>query len=106
MECKDAEQLVQRYIKGNLEGKQLKKFVEHVQTCKNCFEEMEIYYMVFEGLQHLESGASINIGKEISSRLMQSERKIRNNSLFRFYYYIMQITAYGVLLLTLFLAVY
>lgn len=106
MTCKEAEQLVQGYIKGDLEGKQLKRFVEHVQTCDNCFEELEIYYTVFEGLQQLESGASINIGKEISNRLMMSERKIRQYSLFRFYYYLIQIAAYFMLLLILLIAVY
>ena len=105
MTCKEAEQLVQGYISGELEGKQLKKFIEHVQVCHNCFEELEINYMVSEGLQQLETGASINLAKEIKNRLIQSERKIRQYNMLRFYYYLLQIATYVILAAILFLAI-
>ncbi len=105
MDCKEAEQLVEKYIKGDLEGKQLKNFIAHVKVCRNCFEELEIHYVILEGLQQLESGATIHIGREISGRLLQSERMIRNNYLFHIYYILIQAVAYFLLFLILFLAV-
>ena len=54
MECKEIEHLIIPFIKYELSEEQLKEFLNHVETCPNCKEELEIYYMVYEGMKGLD----------------------------------------------------
>ena len=54
MTCEEAEHLVTPYIKGQLDGSVLEDFLKHVDSCPDCREELEIYYMVNVGLEQLD----------------------------------------------------
>ncbi len=54
MECQEAERLVMPYIQDELPTPVLEEFLEHIQVCPQCQEELEIYFTVAEGLRHLE----------------------------------------------------
>ena len=45
MTCKEAEQMVMPYINDELTDKELEAFLDHVYSCKACYEELEIYYI-------------------------------------------------------------
>ena len=49
MNCQEAERLVTPYIHGELDEDTLEKFLEHIETCENCQEELEIYFTVDSG---------------------------------------------------------
>ena len=59
MTCKEAENLVMPYIRHELDVGQMEEFLEHIDTCQECREELEIYYTVFLGLRQLESGTGM-----------------------------------------------
>ncbi|MBQ5659808.1 MAG: zf-HC2 domain-containing protein, partial [Lachnospiraceae bacterium] len=42
MDCRQAEKLVVPYIKDELNMDELDDFLEHVEYCDNCMEELEI----------------------------------------------------------------
>ena len=51
MTCKEAENLVTPYIRHELEDDQLmEEFLDHIDSCENCREELEIYYTVEAGI--------------------------------------------------------
>ena len=54
MTCREAEKLIVPYIHDELSMDQLDEFLEHVESCDNCMEELEIHYMVDVGLKKLD----------------------------------------------------
>ena len=54
MTCREAERLVTPYIQDKLSGDELEAFLEHLEHCRNCQEELEIYFMVDVGLKQLD----------------------------------------------------
>ena len=48
MTCKEAESLVMPYIRHEIDIQEMEDFLEHIDGCENCREELEIYYMVEE----------------------------------------------------------
>lgn len=57
--CKEAERMVMPYIDNQLNENELEAFVQHVEMCPSCKEELEIYYTVFLGLRQLENGTGM-----------------------------------------------
>ncbi len=57
MTCREAERLVTPYIQDKLSGDELEAFLEHLEHCRNCQEELEIYFMVDVGLKQLDTGS-------------------------------------------------
>lgn len=52
--CKEAEALVMPYIRHELSDEIMEEFLEHIDTCENCKEELEIYYTVDVGIRQLD----------------------------------------------------
>ena len=50
MKCIEAQQLVKPYIEGQLSDRQLEQFLDHVEKCPDCYEELEIYFSIYETL--------------------------------------------------------
>ena len=57
MNCQEAERLVTSYIHGELDEDTLEEFLEHIETCENCQEELDIYFTVDCGYRLLDSVA-------------------------------------------------
>lgn len=90
MTCMEAEKMVIPYIHDELTIDELDEFLEHVETCENCMEELEIYYMVDVGLKKLdEADATYDIVGDL-------RRKLENSvwALQRFFAF--QVTRYAV----------
>ena len=90
MDCRQAEKLVVPYIKDELNMDELDDFLEHVEYCDNCMEELEIHYMVDVGLKKLdEDDATYDIVGDLMRKMDSSVNEIRRFTMF-------QITRYAV----------
>lgn len=56
MDCLKAQTRITAYVDGELSGSELKEFLLHVKWCKNCREELEIYYTLIEATRQLDEG--------------------------------------------------
>ncbi|MDE6318231.1 MAG: zf-HC2 domain-containing protein, partial [Lachnospiraceae bacterium] len=54
MNCKEAEKMIPSFLNGELDGYDLAEFVEHIEECPECKEELSIQFLVAEGLEQLE----------------------------------------------------
>ena len=54
MNCLEARKYINDFIQGNWEEEQCESFLEHMESCKDCREELRITHMIYEGLQSLE----------------------------------------------------
>ena len=72
MDCKKAQSLVTAYIMRKLNDKDLEDFLEHVDSCEECYEELEIYYTVHYTIARLdedEADQVYNVKKALQNRL-------------------------------------
>ena len=53
MTFREAERLVMPYINGSITDEELKSFVEHIDHCPDCREELEIYFTVDVGISQV-----------------------------------------------------
>ena len=54
MNCQSAESMVSRYIEHNLSVDELEEFLEHVENCPSCYDELETYFIVHAATQQLD----------------------------------------------------
>ena len=69
MDCRTAEGMVSSYIKHDLPLNELEEFLDHVQNCSSCYDELETYFDVKIDLQ------------PAMKRCMQMQVAIRKNRL-------------------------
>ena len=52
----------------------LSEFLTHIEECENCRDELRIQYLIYEGLERLEAGATFDVDKDLAD-LMEIQRK-------------------------------
>ena len=83
MNCKDAEKKIPYFLQDELDGSILKEFVNHVNVCSECREELSIQFLVAEGLESLEKGNNFNLQEELFMKLEDAEHRININRILR-----------------------
>ena len=90
MTCREAEKMVVSYIHDELTVEELDEFLEHVESCDNCMEELEIHYMVDVGLKKLdEDDATYDIVGDLIRKMESSVGELQR-------FTALQITRYAV----------
>ena len=59
MNCQNAQSMVLNFINNKLDKEETRAFIEHVRDCKDCWEELEIYYVMLVGLKQLDEGEEL-----------------------------------------------
>ena len=67
MKCEEALTKIEAYIDHTLSGRELEEFLEHVKSCRECYDELETYY----------------IPKMLQEDLHTRERQVRRRNIFR-----------------------
>lgn len=103
MDCKTAQRMVTPYIKRELEDRELEEFIDHIKECKECHEELEIYFTIHFALQKLdeEKDVSYNIQKMLQDDLRASERRVNRRKVARIWSWTLMMLAEFVLVLVL-----
>lgn len=94
MTCKEAEQMVTPYIKEELTDKELAAFLEHIEGCKSCYEELEIYYTLYAGLAQLDGeNENLDMRNLMRDTIHASKMRVRGRKIFNVYYVFSQVLA-------------
>ena len=103
MTCKEAEQMVMPYINDELTDKELEAFLDHVYSCKSCYEELEIFFTVYVALQKLgtEGSTTYNMRDLLWEDLKAAEKRIIHRKLIHYFSYAVMLAAECLLLLML-----
>lgn len=72
MECKEIQKLFIPFIDDKLSVSDLAAFLEHMDSCKECREEYDIYYTVIMGMRYLDERQNISEFK------LDSEQKLHS----------------------------
>lgn len=54
MDCREAQALIMPFIEGTLSDEQTEKFLDHIDQCTDCYDELEVYYIVMVGVKQLD----------------------------------------------------
>ena len=54
MDCRKAETMVNSYIERSLNIREMEAFLDHVEQCNSCYDELETYYIVHEAMAQLD----------------------------------------------------
>lgn len=81
MNCKEIEKMIPSFLEDELDTEDLHDFIEHIEKCRECKEELSIQFLVSEGLARLETGNVFDLQNELAARIENSEHalKIREN---------------------------
>lgn len=78
MKCKEAEKMIPLFLEDELEDEDLREFMDHVEKCEECKEELTIQFLVLEGVARLEKGNVFDLKKELKIRMEDAEHGIRS----------------------------
>lgn len=74
MDCRIAEQNMQKFLNKTLEGEDLRLFLRHVCNCPACEEELGTSYLIDVALERIENGETVNLKKELDFQLDVAKR--------------------------------
>ena len=81
MNCKEVEKLIPLFLEDDLDTEDFHDFMEHIEKCSECKEELSIQFLVSEGMARLETGNVFDLQNELTVRIENAEHalKIREN---------------------------
>lgn len=97
-DCAEVMSLIPVYLKGDLTLHDAKRFTRHLKKCEDCREEIEISYLLGEGMTRVESGETIDLHADLQEMLQGTEDAIQHLIQFRTAVYLMEATAVFVLI--------
>ncbi|MBQ2803552.1 MAG: zf-HC2 domain-containing protein [Lachnospiraceae bacterium] len=82
MNCKEFERLIPKFVEDKLDFMTLKQFGAHMDKCSGCREELQIQFLVIEGMQRLEEGDAFDLQSELNRRMEETKHKVRFHEAF------------------------
>lgn len=79
MDCRTAESMVARYMNHTLKTDELEEFLDHIEHCPSCYDELETYFIVNKVTQQLdeqEDGSVLDFQKLMEQDIRRSRRSI------------------------------
>lgn len=78
MTCQEVQSNVVKYVNNQLDIKTLEAFVEHVEGCADCMEELEVYYILLVGMKRLDQdkNESLNFHSDFLKSLEYAKIRI------------------------------
>ena len=77
MDCKEFNGLIQDFLHDRLDEIKLTEFLEHIDECENCRDELRIQYLIYEGLERLESGETFDVDGDLAKVMQQQHNRLR-----------------------------
>lgn len=104
-DCKQIEKLIPRFLSDDLYMEELREFMDHIESCEACREELTIEFLVSEGLVRLENGAVFDLQKELEGRIANAQKHLHFRENFRLFLYVLEglVAVEAVTVLALFL---
>ncbi len=76
MNCIEFEKSVPDFCHQKMDFISTKQFMEHLRSCPNCKEELNIQFLIEEGLNRLEEGGALDLQKEIVELVRNADKKV------------------------------
>ncbi len=93
MKCIECQQMVKPYLENRLPDKDLEQFLDHVENCPACYEELEIYYTIYEMLKSPEDETEsdpdeYNFERKLKENMKSARRYLYMRKAYRLFRYV------------------
>ncbi|WP_196802256.1 zf-HC2 domain-containing protein [Butyrivibrio sp. NC2007] len=99
------EKLIPQFLDDDLDNQDLADFLDHIDNCPECKEELTIQFLVRVGMQRLEDGNTFNLVKELERELADAKKKMHRRKTLVLISYILEIAVAAMFALCLLLAI-
>ena len=82
MTCKEFEKMIPDFLNRKLDFLTLEQFIGHMESCKECYEELTIQFLVTEGMLRLEEGDAFDMQAELDERLEEARNHMKFHTMF------------------------
>lgn len=79
MDCNRIQKKVNDFLTDQLDDRELKEFLAHIDSCEECKEELAIQYLIYNGLQRLEDGSAFNLNEEFAADMKAKKNHCVHN---------------------------
>lgn len=81
MNCIEVQRLMMPFIDNKLSIEQLEEFMEHIKSCPDCMEELEVHYILLTGMRRLDADKELsdNFHEDFVEILHENEEKLIHN---------------------------
>lgn len=76
MDCRTVQQKIMPYIERKLPDEEMEEFLDHVENCPSCNDELEVYFTIYYALQKLDSDDTESF--DMQEILKEDMEKMRN----------------------------
>lgn len=78
MTCMEAQRKITPFINDELSLKETEAFIDHVNSCSECREELEVYYALLTAMKQLDEDKILydDFSMELSAKLERTQEKI------------------------------
>ncbi len=78
MTCIKAQSMITPFINNKLGIKEMEEFLEHVEVCPDCMEELEYYYTLLTAMRQLDEDKNLSIDYklELAAKIKKAQDKI------------------------------
>lgn len=86
MNCRIAEGMVNKYIDNTLPLNDLEDFLEHIEKCSSCYDELATYFIVHKAMQQLDEKQEdtvLDFKELLEEDIRKSRRYIRKKKFHR-----------------------
>ena len=86
MNCEEVHQHFEAFIDDELSVNDTDEFIRHVQQCSDCYDDLEVYYMVLAATGELSESEmeSYDLRNLLPDRISESRKYVRRHHLLRF----------------------
>ena len=55
MTCREAQSCIVPFIEDKMDDERMEQFLHHIENCSECYDELEVYFIVFSGIRQLDN---------------------------------------------------
>lgn len=77
MNCKEVEKMIPLFLEDDLDTEDLREFMDHIEGCDECKEELAIQFLVTEGMARLETGSVFDLQSELRTQMDGAEHTLK-----------------------------
>lgn len=99
------EKLIPQFLDDDLDNQDLSDFLDHIDSCPECKEELTIQFLVRVGMQRLEDGNTFNLVQELERELADAKRKMHRRKTLVLVSYVLEISVAALFAIVILLAI-
>ncbi len=87
MDCMRTQKLFRGYLNGKLSDRELKEFLDHVESCPKCWGELEIYFAIYHVMYDKRDDGNYNFIEKLNLKIRMSREYLKK----RYYYKVFRV---------------